>query len=127
MRCFEASGTFPTAWHELIQLQVHLPKPNACRPGDGALPVNKLRPISLFSAFWRTYMSARMKSEETQSWIDNQLYRSQAGARRGRDAGATFAVLASAYAHMTCYYFILQGPFFLKFRDTLKSKLQAAS
>ena len=77
LRGFEAVGTFPSVWHELVQ--VHIPKPNACRPGDGAFPVSKLRPISLLSAFWRTYMSA-------------------AGARRGRDAGATFAQLAAAYA-----------------------------
>ena len=89
-------GCFPETWSEINQ--VHLAKPGKAREADGAVAISKLRPISLLSAFWRTFMSARLSTQEAQAWLEIHLHRSQAGGRKSRDAQSTFVELAEAFA-----------------------------
>ena len=93
---WEALGTFPTVWQEVRQ--THIPKPGSNRQKDQAKPAGKLRPISLLSAWWRTYISARLQTAQAQEWANRHVPAAQAGGRKHRDAAATFMTLASAYA-----------------------------
>ena len=63
-----------------------------------ATPASKLRPISILSTWWRVYVSAILQTEPAQHWLAGELPLEQAGGRRGRDAAATFTVLAESYS-----------------------------
>ena len=96
LQAWETRGCFPEAWSEINQ--VHLAKPGKAREEDSAVPVSKLRPISLLSVWWRVFMSARLRTQEASQWLETHLHHSQTGGRKSRDAQSTCVELAEAYA-----------------------------
>ena len=76
-----------------------MPKPGSCRTADQALPVSRLRPISVMSVMWRIYISAKLQSTEAQAWYRAQLQSEQCGCMKKRDAQMAIVPLAEASAN----------------------------
>ena len=80
-RC-ECVGLTPSSWKNLRQ--IHLPKDGKPkRESDQATPAANHRPIAVLSCFWRTWASARLKSDCVQSWTRTWVRQEAYGGRRG--------------------------------------------
>jgi hypothetical protein len=80
----EASGLLPSTWQ--IARQTHLPKgQKGVRAHDSARDVSGLRPLTLFSAWYRLCVSARLKSDSCQKWISTWWPAQAAGGKQGRE------------------------------------------
>jgi hypothetical protein len=93
---WEQLHSFPSSWQEIIQ--VHIPKPGKLRAQDAAVPASKLRPISIMSCWWRTYITARLAGSQERQWLDAHLVSSQHGGRKSHDSVSAFTILAQRYA-----------------------------
>lgn len=90
----ENLGAFPQIWSQIRQ--THIPKPGKQREVDKASPVSKLRPISVMSIWWQIFITARLQTEEAQTWYNQQLAPQQFGCRRKRNALSAVVALTEA-------------------------------
>ena len=79
---YDSVGVTPSSWKNLRQ--IHLPKDGKPkRETDRATPAANHRPIAVLSCFWRTWASARLKSESVQRWTRTWVPDEAYGGRRG--------------------------------------------
>ena len=97
---FEAMACLPTQWADMRQ--THLPKELPSEEMPGALPDDKFRPISVTSAWHRTWASAWFKSECCSSWLNDWWDNDMVGARRHREA-AEAVVMAATSTNCNAY------------------------
>ena len=103
----ERRGRIPTSWSEARQ--VHLPKA-AGRESDGAMEVEAMRPVTIFSCFYRCWASARLRSTSCQEWTEEWWPSSCHGAKRGAsvwDAAAVITEQMEAGAYGTSWDYSL--------------------
>ena len=80
----EKVGCLPSQW--TIAIQCHLPKAQkGIRAYDGARDVCGLRPLTLFSSWYRLWASARLKSVQAQDWIGQWCHPSAVGGKKGKE------------------------------------------
>ena len=91
----EMVGFIPTQW--TFAVQCHLPKAQkGLRESDGARDVNGLRPLTLFSSWYRLWASTRLKSDDAQAWISNWWHPSAVGGKKGKEIYHALLPLISA-------------------------------
>eukprot|EP00959_Pyramimonas_sp_CCMP1952_P191618 4006968-Pyramimonas_sp.AAC.1 len=83
----------PTQWADMRQ--THLPKEFPSEETPGALPDDKFRPISVSSAWHRTWATARFKSECCSAWLSDWWDNDMVGARRHREAAEAVVMAAT--------------------------------
>ena len=68
-------------------MQAHIPKEGkGSRPRDEALLAAAMRPITILTASWRVWESARLGNTETASWLEAWMTLESCGGRRRVDA-----------------------------------------
>ena len=77
----EDSGLTPSVWKEARQ--VHIPKPGKKKREDGATDAGNLRPICVFSCFWRLWGGCRLRSQDTKSWVEGWMPAEAYGGKAG--------------------------------------------
>ena len=88
-------GLLPRQWNSAVQC--HLPKAQkGVRQSDGARDVCGLRPLTLFSTWYRLWSSARLKPVDAQQWINCWWHPSAVGGRRGQEMYHALIPLISA-------------------------------
>ena len=93
----ETVGMLPSKW--TYAAQCHLPKAQkGVRPSDNARDISGLRPLTLFSAWYRLWASTRLKSDDAQSWINNWWHPSAVGGKKGQELYHGVLPLISAAA-----------------------------
>ncbi|CAK0856782.1 unnamed protein product, partial [Prorocentrum cordatum] len=90
-RMQERRKRLPTSLSEARQ--VHLPKA-AGRDSDGAMEVEAMRPVTIFSCFCRCWASARLRSTSCPQWTEEWWPSSCRGAKRGASVWGAAAVIA---------------------------------
>ena len=88
---FEREGLVPAAW--TAARQVHLPKAVAV---DSVHEAEKLRPITVLSAWYRLLGSARLKSPDGQRWLESWWPAEACGGKRGSGIKDALADLEEA-------------------------------
>jgi len=88
-------GYYPLNGH--FAVQCHLPKAQkGVRQSDGGRDVCGLRPLTLFSAWYRLWSSTRLKSNDAQLWINRWWHPTAVGGRRGQEMYHALIPLISA-------------------------------
>lgn len=91
----ESMGLLPTQW--TFAVQCHLPKAQkGVRQSDGARDVCGLRPLTLFSAWYRLWSSTRLKTADAQQWLRQWWHPTAVGGRRGQEMYHALLPLISA-------------------------------
>ena len=81
----ENSSLLPAAWR--VSKQVHLNKAGkGVRVTDGSRDVASLRPLTIFSCFYRLWSSARLASPDARAWLDTWWPAEATGGRKGKEA-----------------------------------------
>ena len=82
--CCEASACLPSQWQ--LAKQCHLPKANkGLRHADGARDVSGLRPLSVFSSWYRLWASARLRSRDATTWCDRWWPKQAIGGKKRKE------------------------------------------
>ena len=92
----ETHGFLPEQWQ--FARQTHLPKAGkGIRSSDGARDVSSLRPLTLFSIWYRLWATTRLKSSDVQEWINNWWPAEATGGKAGKEIyDALFPLIDSA-------------------------------
>ncbi|OLQ01146.1 hypothetical protein AK812_SmicGene16129 [Symbiodinium microadriaticum] len=109
--CCESSGRLPTAWQ--LAKQSHLPK--ACmgiRQADGARDVCGLRPLSVFSCWYRLWASARLRSRDANAWCQRWWPDQAIGGKKKKEI---YNALAPLFDRATRGHYIISLDFSLAF------------
>lgn len=80
----ESVGMLPSQWTRAVQCRLSKAQ-KGVRPSDGARDVCGLRPLSLFSAWYRLWSSTRLKTPAAQQWIDRWWHPSAVGGKKGQE------------------------------------------
>ena len=109
--CCESSGRLPTEWQ--LAKQSHLPK--ACkgiRQADGARDVCGLRPLSVFSCWYRLWASARLRSSDANAWCQRRWPDQAIGGKKKKEI---YNALAPLFDRATRGHYIISLDFSLAF------------
>lgn len=100
----------PAAWQ--MARQAHLPKAKGLRASDGAREVSGLRPLTLFSSWYRLWASARLRTTDAQAWQDTWWPAEALGGKKGKEL---FEALAPLFQEATKHRYLISLDFSLAF------------
>ena len=90
-----STGRLPSQFKQVRQ--VKLGNPSKLAP-DGTLEARHIRPIAIYSVFWRIYASAWSKSQQLQDWASKYFHSSVAFGKGSVSAEGSAARLQDAFA-----------------------------
>ena len=100
----------PAAWQ--MARQAHLPKAKGLKASDGAREVSGLRPLTLFSSWYRLWASARLRTTDAQAWQDTWWPAEALGDKKGKEL---FEALAPLFQEATKHRYLISLDFSLAF------------
>ena len=79
----ELASRLPSDWN--MASQVHIPKGTKGLRDDGTRDVTGLRPLALFSVWYRLWSSVRLQHDDTQAWISSWWPDVATGGKKGQE------------------------------------------
>ncbi|CAE7715407.1 unnamed protein product, partial [Symbiodinium sp. CCMP2456] len=107
----ETSERLPNAWQ--LAKQSHLPKASkGLRQADGAHDVGGLRPLSIFSCWYRLWASARLRTSDANAWCQRWWPDQAIGGKKKKEI---YNALAPLFDRATRGHYIVSLDFSLAF------------